>query len=91
MTTAIMLVEAGLGVAVLPTYIWSFARSREGGLEGRWSSRRSERKVIVDSLGQPFAVAGGRRLHAAFCESMRVPRCRARCAARCKLRPARRR
>ena len=29
MTTAIMLVEAGLGVAVLPTYIWSFARSRK--------------------------------------------------------------
>ena len=29
MTTAVMLVEAGLGVAVLPAYIWSFARSRE--------------------------------------------------------------
>ena len=29
MTTAIMLVEAGLGVAVLPTYIWSFARSQK--------------------------------------------------------------
>ena len=29
MTTAIMLVEAGLGVAVLPAYIWSFARGRE--------------------------------------------------------------
>ena len=29
MTTAIMLVEAGLGAAVLPAYIWSFARNRE--------------------------------------------------------------
>jgi DNA-binding transcriptional LysR family regulator len=29
MTTAIMLVEAGLGAAVLPAYIWSFARGRE--------------------------------------------------------------
>ena len=29
MTTAIMLVEAGLGVAVLPNYIWSFARNRK--------------------------------------------------------------
>jgi DNA-binding transcriptional LysR family regulator len=29
MTTAIMLAEADLGVAVLPTYIWSFARSRK--------------------------------------------------------------
>lgn len=29
MTTAIMLVEAGLGVAALPKYIWSFARSRK--------------------------------------------------------------
>ncbi|MET0278421.1 MAG: LysR family transcriptional regulator [Pseudorhodoplanes sp.] len=29
MTTAIMLVEAGLGAAVLPAYIWSFARERE--------------------------------------------------------------
>jgi DNA-binding transcriptional LysR family regulator len=29
MTTAVMLVEAGLGVSVLPTYIWSFARSRK--------------------------------------------------------------
>jgi len=28
MTTAVMLVEAGLGVAVLPTYVWSFARDR---------------------------------------------------------------
>ena len=28
MTTAIMLVEAGLGVAVLPTYVWSFGRDR---------------------------------------------------------------
>lgn len=29
MTTAIMLAEAGLGIAVLPSYIWSFARGRE--------------------------------------------------------------
>jgi DNA-binding transcriptional LysR family regulator len=29
MTTAIMLVEAGLGAAVLPAYIWSFARERQ--------------------------------------------------------------
>jgi DNA-binding transcriptional LysR family regulator len=29
MTTAIMLVEAGLGAAVLPSYIWSFARDRQ--------------------------------------------------------------
>ena len=29
MTTAIMLVEAGLGAAVLPAYIWSFARDRQ--------------------------------------------------------------
>ena len=29
MTTAIMLVEAGLGVAVLPAYVWSIARDRE--------------------------------------------------------------
>lgn len=29
MTTAIMLAEANLGIAVLPTYIWSFARSRK--------------------------------------------------------------
>lgn len=28
MTTAVMLVEAGLGVAILPTYVWSFARDR---------------------------------------------------------------
>ena len=28
MATAIMLVEAGLGVTVLPAYAWSFARSR---------------------------------------------------------------
>lgn len=28
MTTAIMLVEAGLGAAVLPAYVWSFARGR---------------------------------------------------------------
>jgi DNA-binding transcriptional LysR family regulator len=26
MTTAIMMVEAGLGVAVLPAYVWGFAR-----------------------------------------------------------------
>ncbi|HWV41770.1 LysR family transcriptional regulator [Pseudorhodoplanes sp.] len=29
MTTAIMLVEAGLGAAVLPAYVWSFARGRD--------------------------------------------------------------
>ena len=29
MTTAVMLVEAGLGVAILPTYVWSFARDRD--------------------------------------------------------------
>jgi DNA-binding transcriptional LysR family regulator len=29
MTTAVMLVEAGLGVAVLPTYVWSFARDHK--------------------------------------------------------------
>ncbi len=29
MTTAIMLVEAGLGPAVLPSYIWSFSRDRQ--------------------------------------------------------------
>jgi DNA-binding transcriptional LysR family regulator len=28
MTTAVMMVEAGLGVAILPTYVWSFARDR---------------------------------------------------------------
>ena len=39
MTTAIMLVEAGLGVSVLPTYIWSFARSR---------------KVIAKALVEPM-------------------------------------
>jgi DNA-binding transcriptional LysR family regulator len=27
MTTAIMMVEAGLGVAVLPAYVWGFARA----------------------------------------------------------------
>jgi DNA-binding transcriptional LysR family regulator len=27
MTTAVMLVEAGLGVAVLPAYVWRFARA----------------------------------------------------------------
>jgi DNA-binding transcriptional LysR family regulator len=29
MTTAVMLVEAGLGVTVLPAYAWSFARGRD--------------------------------------------------------------
>ena len=29
MTTAIMLVEAGLGIAILPTYAWTFARDRD--------------------------------------------------------------
>lgn len=29
MTTAVMLAEAGLGVTVLPTYAWSFARGRD--------------------------------------------------------------
>lgn len=29
MTTAVMLAEAGLGVAILPTYVWSFARDRD--------------------------------------------------------------
>ena len=29
MTTAIMMVEAGLGPAVLPSYIWSFAKERQ--------------------------------------------------------------
>ena len=66
MTTAIMLVEAGLGVAVLPAYIWSFARDRD-----IVSRPLTEPQVIAqhlpDPAGRPLALARGRGLCADAC------------------------
>ena len=50
MTTAVMLVEAGLGVAVLPTYVWSFAR---------------DHKVISKPLVEPLVSREISMVHAA--------------------------
>jgi DNA-binding transcriptional LysR family regulator len=50
MTTAVMLVEAGLGVAVLPTYVWSFAR---------------DHKVISKPLVEPHVSRDISMIHAA--------------------------
>ena len=68
MTTAIMLVEAGLGAAVLPAYIWSFARSRE--IVSRPLDRAAgDAQRLSDPAGKPLAFAGGGRLRAGVAEA----------------------
>jgi len=46
MTTAIMMVEAGLGPAVLPSYIWSFAKERQ----------IASRPLIEPQVNRPIAL-----------------------------------
>ena len=67
MTTGVMPVEAGLGVAILPTYVWSFPRGRNV-----ISKPLIEPKMHVNLMVH----ARGRSRFAPFLLSMPVARCR---------------
>lgn len=72
MTTAIMLVEAGLGPAVLPSYIWSFARDRQ----------IVSRPLVEPQVNRPIALihAESRSLSPAAEAFVKVLRAQARAA-----------
>ncbi len=73
MTTAIMLVEAGLGAAVLPSYIWSFARDRQIVLAAA-DRAAGQPPDCADPCREPVAITRCRSL------SRRVLRAQARAA-----------
>ncbi len=76
MTTAIMMVEAGLGVAVLPAYVRGFARAFNV-VPKILSEPEVRREVGIIHADRPGAVAGRRGVPALSAESMPAPRCRA--------------
>ena len=61
MTTAIMMVEAGLGIAILPAYVWGFARTLKV-TPRALGEPEVRRQVCVIQRQRPDAVAGGRCL-----------------------------
>lgn len=78
MTTAIMMVEAGLGVAVLPAYVWGFARAFNV-VSKLLSEPEVRREVaIIEASGRSLSPAAeafltylGKRAHAALPRGVR--------------------
>jgi DNA-binding transcriptional LysR family regulator len=57
MTTAVMFVEAGLGIAILPTFIWSFARDRKVVSKPLVEPQMSREIVMIHAAGRSLSPA----------------------------------
>jgi DNA-binding transcriptional LysR family regulator len=74
MTTAVMLVEAGLGIAILPTYVWSFARGRNVISKPLIEPQMSREISMIHTAGRSLSPAAESFAHS--CASMPAARCR---------------
>jgi DNA-binding transcriptional LysR family regulator len=78
MTTAIMMVEAGLGVAVLPAYVWGFARVFNVVSKVLFEPEVRREVAIIQASGRSLSPAAeafltylGKRAHAALPRGVR--------------------